>query len=76
MFDDCGDHIVGHSFWCAQITICSIIEKHTIGWQMGVDMSKHLQKLVLFHEICEWDIVHEDEALPIKARNDLGLNVV
>jgi hypothetical protein len=34
---------------------------------------QHLQKLVLFHEICEMGLCHEDESLSIKARNDLGM---
>ena len=34
----------------------------------------HLQNLVVFHKLYEWDILHKDEPLSIKASNDLGLN--
>ena len=52
MFDDLGDHYVGHGFWCVQIPIL----QH---WQMDCLMGtvirciQHLQKIVVFHKICE-----------------------
>ena len=41
---------------------------------MEVDVSNIFRSLLYFTRSMKWDIVHEDEPLFIKARNDLGLN--
>lgn len=39
-----------------------------------VDVSNIFKTLLYFTRSMKWDIFHEDEALSIKARNDIGLN--
>ena len=50
------------------------IEKWTTRQQTEVDVSNIFKSLLSFTRFVKWDIVHEDEPLNIKARNDLGLN--
>ena len=41
---------------------------------MEVDVSNIFKSLLHFMRFVKWDIIHEDEPLSIKAKNDLGLD--
>ena len=41
---------------------------------MAFYVSSIFKSLLYCMKYVKWDIVHEDEPLPLKARNDLGLN--
>ena len=61
------------AFDVSKYPLCNI-ENWTIWWQMKLYVSNISKSLLNFTRSMKRDIVHGDEPLSMKARNDLGLN--
>ena len=57
------------AFDVSKFPLCNI-KKWTLWWQVEVDVSNILKKILYFTKYVKRDIVYEDEPLFVKARND------
>ena len=71
MFNSFEHHFVEHGFCCFQITILQHDRELD---HMMANRSNIYKSLLYSTRSMKWDIVHENELLIIKFRNDLGLN--
>jgi len=58
---------------CPNIRTIALRNERTIWWQTKTNVFKIIKSLLYFMRFVNWNVVHENKPLFIKARNDLGL---